>query len=155
MKSYNAVIFDMDGLLLDTERIALKYFIQACRAFDFEPDIDVYVRCIGTNPAATQVILTEGYGPEFPYEAIREVWTENYQKAVRGKPIPLKSGAENLLSHLKQNDTRLAVATSTQQETAIHKLQNAGMLHFFEKVIGGDQVANSKPFASLFQRKMG
>jgi HAD superfamily hydrolase (TIGR01509 family) len=150
MEPYTAVIFDMDGLLLDTERIALEYFVKACRAFDFEPDIDVYVRCIGTNSAATRVILTEGYGPEFPYEAVQEVWTQNYQKAVRENPIPMKPGAEDLLNHFKQNDIRLAVATSTKYETAVHKLKNAGVLHFFEKIIGGDQVENSKPHPEIY-----
>jgi len=150
MEPYNAVIFDMDGLLLDTERIALEHFVKACRAFHFEPDIDVYVRCIGTNSAATQVILTEGYGPEFPFEAIREVWTENYQKAVRENPIPMKSGAEKLLNYLKQSDIRLAVATSTKYDTALQKLKNAGVFHFFEKIVGGDQVENSKPHPEIY-----
>ena len=66
LNNFDAVIFDMDGLLLDSETIALATFIEACREIGFEPsNMGPYFRCIGTNWATTRDILIEGYGDVF------------------------------------------------------------------------------------------
>ncbi len=75
-----AVIFDMDGLILDTETIAISTFIQACREHAFEPDISVFHKCIGVDSAATKKIMAEGYGTDFPLEAITGLWKKNILK---------------------------------------------------------------------------
>jgi HAD superfamily hydrolase (TIGR01509 family) len=152
MEKYKAVVFDMDGLLLDSEQIALDYFVDACRQFNFEPDINVYLKCIGTNSVATRDILTEGYGQAFPYEEIREVWSENYQQALKNSPVPLKPGAKDLLDHFERTGLKIGLATSTKYETAVHKLNKVGVRHYFEKIIGGDQVEKSKPDPEIYLR---
>ena len=75
MGNVNAVVFDLDGLLLDTERIALSTFVDSCREFGFDPDLRVYYKCIGTTFSRTKEILTDGYGKTFPLDAISELWS--------------------------------------------------------------------------------
>ena len=70
MKCLSAVIYDMDGLLLDTETIALSTFIEACRECYFEPDLGIYHQCIGTTYARTAEILISGYGKDYPFDAV-------------------------------------------------------------------------------------
>lgn len=142
---FQAVIFDMDGLLLDTEKIALKAFFEACRQFDFEPSLDIYLRCVGTNPVRTKVILTQGYGASFPFDKISPVWGENYRKAITELPIPVKTGAKEFLNFVKNSGKRTAIATSTAHQTARDKLERAGLISYFELIVGGDQVAKGKP----------
>ncbi len=146
----DAVVFDMDGLLLDTERIALRAFKAACSEVGVVVDEAVYRRCIGTNPAATERILREGLGPEFPLARVHALWDEKYAAAALGEPVPLKPGATELLVWLAGRGTAMAVATSTVHRLAKAKLAKAGMLEHFEFVVAGDQVSHGKPDPEIY-----
>ena len=150
MFNFKAVIFDMDGLLLDTERIAMETFVLTCHDFDFDPDMDVYRTCIGTNLQKTREILCRGYGPDFRYDDISKIWGEKYISAVSEKPIPLKTGARDLLEFFKRSHIKKAVATSTEHDMAIQKLQRTGLRSYFDTVVGGNQVKNGKPDPEIY-----
>ena len=152
MKNIKAVVFDMDGLLLDTERISQSTFVEACRENGFEPDINIYHRCIGTNSVRTKEILMEGYGPSFPYDAVTGCWQEKFNKEAYEKGVPLKSGVMELLGFLKQNKVRMVVVTSTRRDTAVRGLAKAGILNQFEFIMGGDQIAKGKPHPEIYQK---
>ena len=140
----------MDGLLLDSERIALSTFVDSCKEHDFEPNIEVYYSCIGTNASKTREILLEGHGNNFPYEAITELWAKKYHEEALNKPVPTKEGVLSLLQYLKQEGVKKAVVTSTRKRNALIKLSNAKILHFFDIVLGGDQVLNGKPNPEVY-----
>ena len=146
----DAVIFDMDGLLLDTERLALKAFREACAEVGVEADEAVYRRCIGTNPAATERILREGFGPQFPLSEVHALWDEKYAAEALGRPVPLKQGAEDLLDWLAGRGTAMAVATSTVHALATAKLANVDLLRHFRFVVAGDQVSSGKPDPEIY-----
>jgi len=152
LNNFDAVIFDMDGLLLDSEVIALDTFVEACRESGFEPsDMEPYYRCIGTNwPKATETLIN-GYGKDFPFDAIRDVWGKKYHKETLEKPVPLKEGAQKLLRYLDSKGIRKAVVTSSRKENSVIKLTNAEILHFFEFVLGGDEITNGKPHPEMYQ----
>jgi HAD superfamily hydrolase (TIGR01509 family) len=145
-----AVVFDMDGLLLDSERIALATFIAACRDCGFEPDVEVYYRCIGSNEAKTKQILTEGYGSEFPFEAVSKLWHTKYEEEAKNRPFPLKPGVNELLEFLEKRGIRKACATSTRHASAERKLTNAGILRYFDFIIGGDEIVKCKPDPEIY-----
>ena len=145
LNKIDGVIFDMDGLLLDTERIALSSFVATCREFDFEPDVDIYVRCIGTNSAQTKEILTQGYGRDFPYEAIREKWSQRYEETITEHPVPEKPGASALLDFFRRAGLSIGLATSTTYASAVKKLTQSGLYPYFDIIVGGDQVRTGKP----------
>ena len=155
MKNINAVLFDMDGLLLDTERIALATFVEACRVHHFEPDVAVYLKCIGTKDTRTREILLEGYGKEFPFQPVYDLWRRKYSEETSTKPIPLKAGALDLLHRLEEEGLKRAVVTSTRQESALQKLSHTEVLGFFDFVIGGDQVLNGKPDPEIYLTACG
>jgi len=143
-----AVIFDMDGLLLDSEKIALATFEAACNQLGFIPDLSVYYRCIGTNAVRVQEILSREYGSR--YDDIAKIWKALYAAETLDKPVPLKSGARALLQELQQKGMRKAVVTSTDQEIAVRKLSNSRIMHYFDFVLGGDQVDRSKPDPEIY-----
>jgi HAD superfamily hydrolase (TIGR01509 family) len=145
-----AVIFDMDGLLLDSERVALSTFVASCREFGFEPDVEVYYRCIGGNAERTKQVLTEGYGKDFPFDDVVRLWHARYEDQAAGRPFPVKEGALDLLTFLNRQGIRRAVVTSTRRASAMQKLSNARLSSYFELVIGGDEIRQSKPDPEIY-----
>ncbi len=151
MNSIRAVAFDLDGLLLDTETVALETFVEACRANHFEPDIEIYSRCIGTTYSDVETILKTGYGKDFPYDAVMALWNRRYAEEALQKPVPLKAGAVNLLQRLEDLQIPKAVVTSSKTASAKQKLRNAGILDFFQVIVCGDQISRGKPDPEIYR----
>ena len=150
MDKIKAVIFDMDGLLLDSESISLSTFITACRECDFEPDLEVYYKCVGTTYDKAKEILQEGYGSAFPLEMITRRWEKKYAEEQLDGYIPLKAGVLNLLQYLGRKGLRRAVVTSTYKEYALKKLANAGIISRFELILTGDEIIHPKPHPEIY-----
>lgn len=140
-----AVVFDMDGLLLDSERICMAIFADVCVQHGFAFDRAIYGRCIGTNREGTRRVFLDGYGPEFPFEAIEHDWMRRYEARVREQPVPVKTGALAVLEWLRERSVDIALATSTQGPLAARKLELAGLDGYFEIRVTGDQVSRGKP----------
>ncbi|MCZ6658835.1 MAG: HAD family phosphatase [Gammaproteobacteria bacterium] len=138
-------MFDMDGLLLDSERVARQCFVEACRDCDWEPDLDVYNLCIGSTYAATEQILCTNFGARFPWQAVSERWHDLYHARVLHHPVVVKSGAVEVLDLLDRHGVPAALATSTRRETTIAKLGNAKLSNRFQHVICGGETRRGKP----------
>ena len=150
MKRFHAAIFDMDGLLLDTERIALLAFLEACEHFGIGAQTEVFTRCLGTNEALGMAILEAGLEGKADHLEFRRVWESRYVASITSRPVPLKDGASELLEHLAALSMPLAVATSSNTPRARQKLRDAGILDRFAAVVGGDQVPRSKPDPDIY-----
>ena len=150
MKRFDAAIFDMDGLLLDSETIALAAFLETCRQFDLGDETETFMRCVGTNGALGERVLKEALEGKADHLEFGRVWDERYAAAISGKAVPLKHGVIELLEDLKAAGIRCAVATSTSSARAREKLRHAAILDNFEAVVGGDQVENSKPHPEIY-----
>jgi HAD superfamily hydrolase (TIGR01509 family) len=146
-----AVIFDLDGLLLDSERIALSCFVEALGKFGYTDVESVFLRCIGTNWQGTLDILTAVMGPDFPLERASTAWNALYEQQIYHQPIPLMPGAKALLDALKADSIPLTLATSTDLKKARIKLKNSGLSHYFGQVFGGDMVQKGKPDPALYR----
>ena len=140
-----AIVFDMDGLLLDTERIVLDGFLHACRVRGVPPEPGAYHRCIGTTVERTRELLIEGYGPDFPYDAIVASWNDYCDEHLVRRAPPLKPGAREVLETVRRLAIPCALATSTWDPEASDRLASVGLDHFFAAKVTGDQVAKGKP----------
>jgi HAD superfamily hydrolase (TIGR01509 family) len=147
---YDAVIFDMDGLLLDTERLALLAFTEACAVLKVNVDKTVYMQCIGTTEARTRNILTNALGDAFPYDELARLWSERYKTEAIEKPVALKEGARELLERIHAESLPMALATSTDYDKAVVKLKNTELFEFFDIVVTGDQVKEGKPHPETY-----
>ncbi len=137
-----ALVFDMDGLLLDTERIALDTFEAACRANGVTVEREVYFTCVGSRGDA---ILRSALGAAFPFDAVNHAWSALYRERVMRRAVNVKAGALALLELAQRLGVPVGLATSTRTELARHKLELAGLTRFFQVVIGGDAVTHGKP----------
>lgn len=139
-----AIVFDMDGLLLDTERIALATFEAACRAHDVVVERALYERCIGTSTRGTRDILGGALGYEL-YDRLSREWSSRYEAHVLTRAVDVKDGGIELLELTRSLGVPVALATSTATDLARTKLRLAGLLEFFTAIVGGDAVGNTKP----------
>lgn len=148
--NYQAAIFDMDGLLLDTERVCQQAFRDACKFLSLPFLEETYLSIIGCNAQGIEAILTKGYGDRIAYEPLRKAWMDRYNPIVTTQAIPVKKGVVALLTWLKENDVPMAVATSTHRELAITKLKLAGLYEYFDSLATGCEVEKGKPHPEIF-----
>lgn len=138
------VIFDMDGLLMDTEKLCLDAFVQARRSFALRDRPDIYLSCVGMHAEACTEIMVKSLDGVVPLDAFNREWDRRIDDAM-DEGVPLKAGAIELLDVLNENGHPLAVATSTGTTTALKRLESCGLLRYFKSVVGGDQVSKHKP----------
>ena len=141
----SGVLCDMDGLLLDSERLARDAFVRACEDLAWPADLNAYHRCIGSTSQRTEEILRQAYGPEFPYQAIDEQWSSHYHARLAEGPVPVKAGAVELLEYLAAHDVPVVLVTSTRRPTALGKLEANRLLEYFACLVCGGETARGKP----------
>ena len=146
-----AVVFDMDGLLLDTEKQAMAGFVYACRANGVTANVAAYRRTIGTRMRDSRRILIDGHGPDFPFDAVYAAWGE-YANGLKGEPVPVKPGAREILATAQQAGLPCGLATSTREPYATEKLRAAGLDGYFAVKVTGDRVERGKPHPEPYSR---
>ncbi|WP_045496429.1 HAD family hydrolase [Vibrio hyugaensis] len=146
--NFQAAIFDMDGLLLDTERVCMRVFQEACEAQNLPFHKDVYLSIIGRNAAGIEVIFRKAYGEDL--DRLHKEWRTRYDAVVKHQAIPVKDGVIELLEWLKEKGIPTAVATSTAKEVAQKKLELAGLSKYFDNLTTGCEVSHGKPDPEIY-----
>ena len=114
---------------------------------------EVFKKCIGTNDAQTAEIVESAYAPEFGegiYDKLRKESSEIFHKKYDGVGLPIKPGVKELLDYLKDNNVPIGLASSTKKATVERELTEAGLIDYFDKIIGGDAVKISKPNPEIY-----
>ena len=142
------VVFDMDGTLLDTERIAEECFARACEQQDLPFHQSIYRNCIGQTGAATREILELGYGRAFDFDAFGAVWGEIYHATLQATPPEPKEGVVDLVTRLTELGVPLALATSSHRATVEMKLADTFLGECLRLRVCGDEGARCEDVAS-------
>lgn len=145
-----AAIFDMDGLMFDTERLTIPLWTEAGINFGYNITVDVVLKMVGISSGKARLVLLDEYGADFPYDKIRDEFKLLVKREFDKNGVPHKPGLVYLLDRLCAAKIPLAVATSTHRNTAIDMLERAGVLDKFTAVTGGDEVENGKPAPDIF-----
>ena len=153
MTKNNCVIFDMDGVIFDSERACLITWEEAAAHYGVENVEEVFYRCIGTNKFQTWQIVEDEYSKEFGKGIADKILSDSsrlFHEKYDGGRLPVKAGVTKILEYLKDKGIRCAIASSTRRAVVEQELKDAGLLGYFEEIIGGDAVKISKPDPEIY-----
>jgi len=144
------VIFDMDGLMIDSETVTYQMFVKKLKLLGYNDfDEEDYKKCLGKNKKGICQVFIDKYGDEFP---IVEFWNETHiwiDESLRNY-VPLKKGLIELLHFLKEHQYRTVVATSSERKRVDEILSNANIIQYFDDMVCGDEVSKGKPDPETF-----
>ena len=144
-----AVIFDMDGIIFDTERLYIESWKAVAREYDLNNVSDMAYRIIGVNDIMSRKVFTDYYQGTRDYDQCRKRVSEVFHSRYDGK-IPVKPGVHEILAFLRERNIPVALASSTRIETVQRELKEAGLYQAFDHIIGGDMIKQSKPAPDIF-----
>ncbi len=144
------VIFDMDGLMFDTERIYYKAWQESAAAHGYSITWETYVQIVARNSRYIEKVLKEILGEALPFDAICEEKRAIADGIIDQEGITKKEGLVELLDHLEKKGIKKAVATSSMREKALRYLELGEIKERFDYIICGNDVEESKPNPEIF-----
>lgn len=145
-----AVIFDMDGILFDTERIAMQSWEKAGKDLGVTGMGEIVPSVLGLNSMASWEIISQRVGEDFPYDEFRKIAREYSFAYFEKYGVPVKDGVRIALSYLKKKGYLTAVGTSTSRNSAMHHFEQTGLTEYFDAFACGDEIEHSKPEPDVF-----
>lgn len=145
-----AVIFDMDGLLLDTEKLLIKFWVQAANEAGFPMTREDALSIRSLHRSFAIPYLKELFGEEFDYVKIRSRRMELMSDYLSKNPLELKPGAVELLTFLNEKGLHTAIATATDMERTRDYLQRVGVSEKFDTLVSATMVERGKPMPDIY-----
>lgn len=145
-----AVIFDMDGLILDTEKLLMQFWKEAAALYGFEVKTEHFLGIRSLSPKLAEPKLKGIFGEEFDYKTIRAKRRELMENYIAENGVEKKPGLDKLLTYLKEKGYLTAVATSTDMSRTTQYLNMAGVLGCFDKIVCAPNVKNGKPEPDIY-----
>lgn len=147
-----ALIFDMDGLLLDSERIVQRSWESAGNELGILHMGERIYHTLGMNAASRREYFAGAVCADFLHEEFTQRTRQYFYEIVEKEGLPLKTGAKELLSYAKKEGYKLGLATSSRKEYAKKALENSGVFAYFDGAVFGDMVSRSKPEPEIYQK---
>ncbi|MCM1055572.1 MAG: HAD family phosphatase [Bacteroides sp.] len=145
-----AVIFDMDGVILDTETLLAKYWCQAAREFGFPMEYKHALELRSLAGEYASPLLKKYFGESFDYTAVRNRRKQLMELDIEQNGLKKKKGIEKALDDIEKAGLHRAVATATDMERAAKYLRAAGLADRFDTVCCGPMVEHGKPAPDIY-----
>lgn len=145
-----AVIFDQDGLMFDTERLAAESWFQIGPGYGIHTDSEFLRGIRGCKPDKAKQACEERYGVLPNYDQFREEKRQYSYRWIEKNGVPVKKGLKELLVYLKDHGIKTAVATASSESWTQGNVTGAGVAEYFDHYIYGDMVKEAKPNPAIF-----
>lgn len=149
-KNLKAVVFDMDGLMFNTEYIIKYSWDVVGEEMGYENFGDNIFNTLGMNHNQRKEYFFKKYGEKFDFERFTDRYREITKLYIEKNGVPIKKGLKNILEYLKNNKIKMAVATSSSRAFAMDKIKKANIEKYFSVIICGDMVTKSKPDPQIY-----
>lgn len=147
-------IFDMDGLIFDSERLFMDYLGNSMAEKGYTLTWDIYVQSLGLDRKTVEKYMKSVYGEDYPFDEMSKKARET-MKAASMSGLPVKKGITKLLEYLKKNNVECVVASSSETKFVKMYLEGAGLSGYFTELTGGEKVKKSKPEPEIFLKALG
>ena len=144
------IIFDMDGLMFDTEKLIYKSWKESCKKYKQNLSDKIFIESIGLNRKKTIEVYKKYFGDNFPYEEIIDETMNIFENLIRSEGVPLKEGLLELLKYNKKKQLKMAIATSTKRDRTELMLNLSDTGKYFDVVVCGDEIISGKPDPEIF-----
>lgn len=144
-------VFDMDGLMFDTEKMFLHVWVQAGKEWGLGDIFDIGCKSLGVNAVESERLMREALGSRVDMDSFLAYFRRMHTEYRNSHPVPVKPGLYELLEYLKANGYRTAVASSSGRETVLSCLRQTGTESYFDVILCGDMVQRSKPDPQIYQ----
>ncbi|GHU83147.1 phosphorylated carbohydrates phosphatase [Spirochaetia bacterium] len=144
------IIFDMDGTLLDTEKLEIKLFLEVCQEIGQPAEENFLKTRLGYTLKENETAYKKEYGVHYPFNKIFELVNQKEADYAEKNGLPLMPGALKILNKCKDQELVIAVATSSDLQRTKWKLSKAGIIDFFDVFACGNEVEKGKPEPDIF-----
>ena len=148
-----AVVFDMDGVLFDTERIGVQSWTEAAEPTGLQNAYEIARMCIGrTIPGTKEVFMAEAekQGIVLDFEKLHADCSRRIFEKEERDGLPEKPGVHEILEYLHEKKIPVALASSSKKATVLSHLEKSGITGYFQKIVTGDMVTHGKPSPDIY-----
>lgn len=147
---YKAILFDMDGLILDTEKHYQKAWIQAANEMGFKMTVKEQLYLRSCTKKYAEPIMQKFFGSNFDYDKVRDRRKEIMEEDLKRFGIEKKPFADEILDYLKEAGIKRALVTATPEKRARECIRAVGLEEKFDQIISADMVVNGKPEPDVY-----
>ena len=145
-----AFLFDMDGLIFDTERLFMEQLAVVMKEQGYELTREIYAETLGTCGSFLQELMQSHYGSQYPFQEISQEADRRVRMVADTVGLTVKTGIPEVLSYLADRSVPCVVASSTRSDKVAFYLEKAGIAHYFRDIVGGEMAERSKPEPDIF-----
>ncbi len=146
-----AVVFDVDGVLFDTERVSQNSWLSVSAEMGWPQVGQRYLEFVGQSRSDILQKMLDLFGPDFPREEFLQSCSARSMAWSDRNGIPLKPGVHEILEFLKERQVPTALATSTSHQRTLYRMERTDLGRYFKTITTGDHVTHSKPHPEIYQ----
>lgn len=147
---FKGAVFDMDGLMIDSERLVYSIWQEMLDEDGKKFNLDIFKKTIGLRSEDSYEYYKSVYGEDFDYPAYKAESRIRYFKRIEKNGVPVKKGLYEIFDYLKSVGCKISLATSTSSQTALKIMKKINLYDKFDAFVCGDDVKNGKPDPEVF-----